>query len=140
MPPARFELTAPGLGILCSILLSYGGIRAQVIFILSSKLLGSLLSSFLKIGQIFNFINMIHLDCFPRRPMFWTVIACVALLSGCSASDSPLSISLYNPKTGVQRTCSAKESSSKDVSALSNAVETCAKQLEARGFIRSDSR
>ena len=25
MPPARFELTAPGLGILCSILLSYGG-------------------------------------------------------------------------------------------------------------------
>jgi hypothetical protein len=26
MPPARFELTAPGLGILCSILLSYGGI------------------------------------------------------------------------------------------------------------------
>jgi hypothetical protein len=26
MPPARFELTAPGLGILCSILLSYGGV------------------------------------------------------------------------------------------------------------------
>ena len=25
VPPARFELTAPGLGILCSILLSYGG-------------------------------------------------------------------------------------------------------------------
>ena len=27
MPPARLELTAPGLGILCSIHLSYGGIR-----------------------------------------------------------------------------------------------------------------
>ena len=25
VPPARFELTAPGLGILCSIHLSYGG-------------------------------------------------------------------------------------------------------------------
>ena len=25
MPPARFERTAPGLGILCSIHLSYGG-------------------------------------------------------------------------------------------------------------------
>lgn len=25
VPPARFERTAPGLGILCSILLSYGG-------------------------------------------------------------------------------------------------------------------
>jgi hypothetical protein len=62
------------------------------------------------------------------------------LLSGCVASDPLLSISLYNPKTGVQRTCSAKESSSKDVSVLSEAVEACAKQLEARGFIRSDSR
>ena len=27
MPPARFERTTPGLGILCSILLSYGGMR-----------------------------------------------------------------------------------------------------------------
>ena len=26
MPPARFELTTPGLGILCSIRLSYGGV------------------------------------------------------------------------------------------------------------------
>jgi hypothetical protein len=27
MPPARFERTTPGLGILCSIHLSYGGIK-----------------------------------------------------------------------------------------------------------------
>ena len=27
MPPARFERTAPGLGILCSIHLSYGGTK-----------------------------------------------------------------------------------------------------------------
>ena len=26
VPPARLELTTPGLGILCSILLSYGGV------------------------------------------------------------------------------------------------------------------
>jgi hypothetical protein len=77
---------------------------------------------------------------FPRWPVFWAVIISAGLISGCSASEAPLSINLYNPKTGVQRTCAAKESSSKDVSALSNAVETCAKQLEALGFVRSENR
>jgi hypothetical protein len=57
MPPARFELTAPGLGILCSILLSYGGTGAQAIVLLSSKLVGYLLPSFLKTGQIFGLIG-----------------------------------------------------------------------------------
>jgi hypothetical protein len=79
-------------------------------------------------------------NSFPQRHMFFPAMVSAVLISGCVAADSPLSISLYNPKTGVQRTCSAKESSSRDVSALSGAVETCAKQLEARGFVRSDNR
>jgi hypothetical protein len=83
---------------------------------------------------------MRDLDNFRRRETFWLAVVSAALISGCTASDAPLNITLHNPKTGVQRTCSAKESSSKDVSALSAAVETCAKQLEARGFVRSDSR
>jgi hypothetical protein len=82
---------------------------------------------------------MVH-NSFPRRQIFLGAMVSAVLISGCVAADSPLSISLYNPKTGVQRTCAAKESSSKDVSALSSAVETCAKQLEARGFVRNDSR
>jgi hypothetical protein len=65
-------------------------------------------------------------------------IAWFALMSGCAASKSPLSISLSHPKTGVQRTCSARESSSSDIAALSSAVEACVKQLEARGFVRTD--
>jgi hypothetical protein len=85
-------------------------------------------------------IRMSNQDKFGHRPIFWVVIVSVGLISGCSASDSPLSINLYDPKTGVQRTCAAKESSSKDVSALSHAVEACAKQLEALGFVRSDNR
>jgi hypothetical protein len=84
-------------------------------------------------------MGMIHFKLLLSRQVFYVATILAVLISGCTASDSPLSISLYNPKTGVQRTCSAKESSSKDVSALSNAVETCAKQLEARGFVRSDS-
>jgi hypothetical protein len=85
-------------------------------------------------------IHVSKQDKFGHRPIFWAVIVSAGLLSGCSASDFPLSINLYNPKTGVQRTCVATESSSKDVAVLSNAVETCAKQLEARGFVRSDNR
>jgi hypothetical protein len=82
---------------------------------------------------------MSGLDNFPRRESFWLAVVSAALISSCTATDAPLNITLHNPKTGVQRTCSAKESSSKDVSALSAAVESCAKQLEARGFVRSDS-
>ena len=62
------------------------------------------------------------------------------LVLGCGAAEAPLNITLYNPTTGVQRICAAKESSSKEITALSNAVETCARQLEGRGFVRSDSR
>jgi hypothetical protein len=79
-------------------------------------------------------------DNFVHGTIFLVVIVSVGLISGCSASGAPLSINLYDPATGMQQTCAAKESSSKDVSALSDAVEACAKQLEARGFVRSDSR
>ena len=83
---------------------------------------------------------MIQLKSLARRRILCVTTTLAVLISGCTTSDLPLSISLFNPKTGVKRTCSAKESSSKDVSVLSEAVEACAKQLEARGFIRSDSR
>jgi hypothetical protein len=65
-------------------------------------------------------------------------IAWLAFMSGCATAKSPLSVSLYHPKTGAQRTCSARESSSSDIAALSSAVEACVKQLQARGFVRTD--
>jgi hypothetical protein len=76
----------------------------------------------------------------PLHASFWLVVISAAVISGCTTTDGPLNITLHNPKTGVQRTCSAKESSRVDMSVLSTAVESCAKQLEARGFVRSDSR
>jgi hypothetical protein len=76
----------------------------------------------------------------PRRAGFWLAVVSAVVISGCTASDAPLNITLHNPKTGTERTCSAKQASSKDVSVLAAAVESCAKQLEARGFLRSDSR
>src|SRR5215467_11686990 len=130
------------LGILCSILLSYGSRRAALSYCFALKPVPSLLLSFGR-GLKSSFpsaTSMGYLSRFLRSPIFLAGAAAAVLFLSCTASNSPLSIVLYNPKTGVQRTCSAKESSSKDVSALSNAVETCAKQLEARGFVRSDNR
>jgi hypothetical protein len=77
---------------------------------------------------------------FPHRHSFWLAIVSATMISGCTASDASLNITLHNPKTGTERTCSAKQSSSKDVSALAAAVESCAKQLESHGFVRSDGR
>jgi len=122
--------------------MSYGSRRATLSYCLALKLVTSLLSSLEKRAQIFipSATSMGYLNRFLRRPIFLVGTAAAVLFLSCTASNSPLSVALYNPKTGVQRTCSAKESSSKDVPALSNAVEMCAKQLEARGFVRSDSR
>jgi len=56
-------------------------------------------------------------------------------VSGCAATPN-LSVQLVHPKTKAMRTCSARESTSKDIPVLTDAVEACARQLEARGFVR----
>ena len=120
-----------------------GHIARYAIETLSSRKVTSLLSSSKKSGQISasSTCRMSYPVHLPYRPIVWAgIIVLIGLFSGCAASDPPLSINLYNPKTGIQRTCAARESSSKDVSALSSAVESCARQLEAHGFVRSDAR
>jgi len=52
------------------------------------------------------------------------------------AQTAPLSITLIDPKTNAKQKCSASEGAAKDVAALSGAVEMCARQLEALGFVR----
>ena len=56
-------------------------------------------------------------------------------LSAC-APTNPLSISLYHPKTNTMRECVARESAAKDTQMLADIVESCARQLEAHGFVR----
>jgi hypothetical protein len=59
----------------------------------------------------------------------------------CSQAE-PLSITLVNPKTNTVMKCSARQGqgpTATDVS-LSGMVELCAKQLEARGFVRVDEK
>jgi hypothetical protein len=59
----------------------------------------------------------------------------IGLLSGC-ATTNPLSISLYNPKTNMIRKCAARTSDMQQSELLAGIVETCARQLEAHGFVR----
>jgi hypothetical protein len=59
------------------------------------------------------------------------------LLSSCSSTSPPLSIKMYNPQTTQTLTCSASDQLSRaDLPLLAVAVETCAKQLEGKGFVR----
>jgi hypothetical protein len=56
---------------------------------------------------------------------------------GCGWGTAPLSIELYNPETKQVLTCAARDEFAKtDSTVLATAVESCAKQLEARGFVR----
>ena len=52
------------------------------------------------------------------------------------AQVEPLSITLVNPKTNTVLRCSARQGPTATDASLSATVELCAKQLEARGFVR----
>ncbi len=54
------------------------------------------------------------------------------------AQARPLSITLVNPKNNTVVKCAAQESPIRPSSSLPDVVELCAKQLEARGFVRVD--
>jgi hypothetical protein len=43
---------------------------------------------------------------------------------------------MYNPTTNQTLHCTARSETGSHVSILANAVEACAKQLEANGFVR----
>jgi hypothetical protein len=56
------------------------------------------------------------------------------------AQAEPLSITLVNPKTNTVMKCSVRQGPAATDVSLSAMVELCAKQLEARGFVRVDER
>jgi hypothetical protein len=115
MPPARFERTAPGLGILCSILLSYGGLTEYF--------------------YLFAFYSVIIFNQLMRATSIIALLISCQFISGCGATN-PLSITLHHPKTNAVRKCAARESTARDTEMLAGIVESCARQLEAHGFVR----
>jgi hypothetical protein len=63
-----------------------------------------------------------------------------ALVMLACSQTGPLSVTMINPKTKAEIKCAARESEKPNVPVelLANTVETCVKQLEARGFKRAD--
>jgi hypothetical protein len=66
--------------------------------------------------------------------------SCAAIgifLEACSSAPAPLSVKMYNPETNQTLFCNAGDPLARsDREVLADAVEGCARQLEARGFVR----
>ena len=55
----------------------------------------------------------------------------------CSNQPAPLSVKLEHPETGHSLTCAAKDQLGRtDNSMLARTVESCARALEQRGYVR----
>jgi ABC-type uncharacterized transport system auxiliary subunit len=57
-------------------------------------------------------------------------------LAGCAAKEAPLAIRMYNPQTTQTLHCTARDQTGQFTTVIANAVEACARELEARGFVR----
>ncbi len=78
--------------------------------------------------------------CTARSALRYVVgaIALAIALASCSSTDAPLAIRMYNPNTNQTLHCTARGQSTEQSPVLANAVEACARQLEASGFVRDN--
>ena len=65
-----------------------------------------------------------------------SMMAVMMIVAVSCTQTNPLSVTLMDPKTKTTMKCSAREGAGADTAALSRTVETCARQLEAHGFVR----
>jgi len=66
------------------------------------------------------------------------LISFTITISSCAAKTPPLAIRMYNPKTNQTLHCMAREQSGQHTDILAATVESCARQLEANGFVREN--
>jgi hypothetical protein len=115
-------------------------LQKRYYFAIASTDAATLLSSLVNEGQqeMADEPQLLRAQGRSMRGVFISFLAIGSFL-GCAAAK-PLSITLYNPKTNVSRTCKARTTSvvRTDINMLSQAVEACARQLEAHGFVRTD--
>jgi len=72
-----------------------------------------------------------------RGKLFLTaIVSLVFTLAACSSAQPPMAIKMYHPETNQTLDCSARSTSGEYSSVLANAAETCARQLENKGFVR----
>jgi hypothetical protein len=70
------------------------------------------------------------------RRLVYGWLLCGMTFASCSSADGPLAIRMYNPQTNQTLHCTARSEHGTHTPVLANAVEACAKQLEASGFVR----
>ena len=75
-------------------------------------------------------------DC-CKLASFATIALLSALVAACSSNPESLSIKMVNPQTQMTLMCSARDDLGADRAVLATVVEKCARQLEARGFVRA---
>lgn len=72
-----------------------------------------------------------------KRALLLFTYVFVAIIFGCASGSQPLFIKMHNPETDQTLNCNASDRMGRtDPAVLASAVESCAKQLEARGFVR----
>lgn len=79
--------------------------------------------------------ELVMLNALTKLSLVLTLVQVMAC-----AQAEPLSITLVNPNTNAVLKCAARESPVARNDSLSSVVELCAKQLEARGFVRVDEK
>lgn len=77
------------------------------------------------------------MDCRRHIPSWAAIALLIASLNACSSNPESLSIKMVNPQTQMTLMCSARDDIGADRAVLATVVETCARQLEARGFVRA---
>ena len=82
--------------------------------------------------------NRPRTDCSVGRRLRLVIAPIIIAISlpGCGAKETPLAIRMYNPDTNQTLHCTGRDQTGNYTKVLANAVEACARELEARGFVR----
>jgi hypothetical protein len=86
-----------------------------------------------------NYLASLSCSYWPNADLRILLLGCMVLFSACSSAPMALSIDMYNAETNQKLTCAARDQAGRaDTKTLAATVETCARQLEARGFVRKN--
>ena len=77
-----------------------------------------------------------QLNAIPANLFFTAIVLLEFCVSACSSAPPSMAIRMYHPETKQTLYCSARTTSGEYSPVLAEAAETCARQLEIKGFVR----